>query len=112
MTTWMTALIATVVFPLVVTACGGSGTPVADTGTVPITSSGADIYAQKCAVCHGRQGEGGAGPRLAGQVAAAKFPRAANEQDYVRDGNKSMPSFGGSLSPEQIRAVVAYTRSL
>lgn len=108
----MTALIATITLTGLATACSGSGKPVADTGTVPTTSSGADIYAQKCAVCHGRQGEGGAGPRLAGQVAAAKFPRVDNEQDYVRDGNKSMPSFGGSLTAEQIRAVVAYTRTL
>jgi mono/diheme cytochrome c family protein len=112
MRTWITALAVTVVLTGAATACGGSNKPVTDTGTVPTTFSGRDIYAQKCAICHGAQGEGGAGPRLAGQVAAAKFPRVENEETYVRDGNKSMPAFGQSLSPDQIRAVVAFTRQL
>lgn len=112
MRTTIATLAATVALSIAAAACGGSNTPVADQGTVPNTTSGRDIYAQKCAVCHGAKGEGGSGPRLDGAVAVAKFPRPENEQDLVRRGNKSMPSFGSSLTPEQIAAVVAYSRTL
>src|SRR5215510_13834485 len=43
----------------------GSGTP----------AQGAMIYAQKCASCHGANGEGGLGPRLFGGVGTLKAPQ-------------------------------------
>ena len=103
---------ATLAFAAVSSGCGGSDQPVADKAPEPITASGPQIFADKCAVCHGARGEGGAGPRLNGGATVAKFPRSANEETLVRNGNKSMPSFGGSLTPEQISAVVAYSRGL
>ena len=96
----------------VLSACGGSNQPVADRGSEPANASGQQIFLDKCAVCHGARGDGGAGPRLNGGATVAKFPRSQNEEALVRNGNKSMPSFGGSLTPEQISAVVAYSRGL
>jgi mono/diheme cytochrome c family protein len=88
-------------------ACGG-GTPV--TAAEPV--SGREVFEQQCAVCHGQQGEGGVGLRLAGGSVVAKFPRIEDQLTFVRSGKGTMPAFGGSLTAEQLRAVVEYTRTL
>ena len=72
---------------------------------------GAAIYATRCASCHASDGSGGFGPTLAG-VVARRFPNAADQAAVVANGRGAMPSFSGSLTPEQIAAVVAYTRGL
>jgi mono/diheme cytochrome c family protein len=80
----------------------------------PVPSAAADsgqaIFETRCARCHGTDGSGGFGPALAGVVTAA-FPDAADEEAVVVDGRGSMPSFDDSLTPEQITAVVEYTRT-
>jgi mono/diheme cytochrome c family protein len=73
--------------------------------------AGRAVWVDKCARCHGPKGKGGAGPKLAG-VVAAKYPDAAAEAAVVREGRRGMPAFGSSLSPEQIDAVVRYTREV
>jgi cbb3-type cytochrome c oxidase subunit III len=75
----------------------------------PTTSSGQEIFTANCAQCHGPEGEGGTGPRLAGTV-VEEYPDEQDQIAVVRDGRGSMPSFRDRLSPEQIRAVVEYTR--
>lgn len=75
------------------------------TGTAQAALSGAQVYAANCAVCHGAQGQGGSGPRLAGSA------RAADERllrNVVRYGNGMMPGFEGRLSEAEIEAVVAF----
>lgn len=86
---------------------GGSGTYLAETGGLP--ANGAEIYAVKCAGCHGSAGQGGAGPRLAGRVADA-FPDAEDQIVLVTRGRGGMPAFG-SLGDADVRLVVEYTRS-
>lgn len=71
---------------------------------------GAEIYASSCATCHGATGKGGVGPRLA-DVIVARYPDPADEAAVVASGRGGMPSFSGQLSPEEIRAVVEYTRT-
>lgn len=94
---------------------------------------GARVYAGSCASCHGGSGEGGAGPALAGGEAAITFPNEADHVAWVREGSQTkprgtpygdparaggqrtvesggMPSFAGTLSEEEIAAVVAYER--
>ncbi len=73
---------------------------------------GAAVYAQRCAVCHGASGEGGVGPTLAGGAVVEAFPDAADQIAVVTEGRGGMPDFGTALSPEEIDAVVRYTRSL
>lgn len=73
-------------------------------------SPGAAVFATSCASCHGADGSGGIGPKLAGTVTKT-FPDAADEVAVVTDGRDGMPSFGGELSDEQIRQVVDYTRT-
>ena len=71
---------------------------------------GEAIFATRCASCHGTDGSGGFGPALAG-VVTDRFPDAADEIVVVTNGQGAMPSFADSLTPEQIAAVVDYTRT-
>jgi mono/diheme cytochrome c family protein len=75
----------------------------------PAASGGQELYTSSCARCHGPEGEGGLGPRLAGEV-VDEYPDVEDQVAVVRDGPGSMPSFRDRLTPEQIRAVVDYTR--
>jgi len=83
-----------------------------DSGSTASTSPGAQVFAASCAACHGADGGGGTGPQLAGGAAAKRFPDVEDQITFVTDGRGAMPSFGGRLSPAQIRDVVEYTRSL
>jgi mono/diheme cytochrome c family protein len=73
------------------------------------TSDGHEVFTSNCAGCHGPEGEGGTGPRLAGEVVVA-YPDVDDQVAVVRDGRGTMPSFQDRLTPEQIQAVVDYTR--
>src|SRR4051812_43711446 len=83
---------------------GGGGGASAKSGP------GYDVYLANCARCHGQDGQGGVGPKLAG-VVTADFPDARQEIALVRDGRASMPSFKNDLSATEIQDVVAYTRT-
>ena len=73
------------------------------------TSLGAQVYADNCAGCHGADGGGGVGPSLLRITDV--LPNEADEIAVVTDGRGSMPAWDGRLSADEIRAVVAYTRS-
>jgi mono/diheme cytochrome c family protein len=83
-----------------------------DSGSTAPTTPGAQIYAANCATCHGADGGGGTGPQLASGAAAKRFPDVDDQIRFVTDGSGSMPSFGGQLSPTEVREVVEYTRTL
>ncbi len=94
---------------------------------------GARVYSGSCGTCHGAAGQGGAGPRLAGGEAALTFPDEADHIEWIRTGSQTkprgtpygdparaggqravtsggMPSFAGTLTAEEIAAVVQYER--
>jgi mono/diheme cytochrome c family protein len=73
---------------------------------------GAAIFGQRCAGCHGGDGSGGIGPRLAGGRVVADFPDQQQQIAFVTNGQDGMPAFGERLSPEEIAAVVDYTRTV
>ncbi len=73
---------------------------------------GAQVYAARCAGCHGSDGGGGVGPQLSDGKVVDAFPNAAGEVAVVTDGRGRMPAFGDRLSSEEIDQVVAYTRTL
>ena len=89
-------------------ACSSDSTPVA-TPTDPVLAEGQSIYNQNCASCHGANGGGGFGKKLAG-VVATKYPNIADQEAIIAGGKGSMPAFGSKLSAEQITAVSRYTR--
>lgn len=78
---------------------------------------GADIYKERCAMCHGNDG---LATTPAGQVfKAASFrdPAIVKTPDaaliaIVKSGKNKMPPFGDKLTEEQIKSVVAYIRTL
>jgi mono/diheme cytochrome c family protein len=73
---------------------------------------GGAIFGQRCAGCHGGDGSGGIGPRLAGGRVVADFPDPQDQIAVVTNGRGGMPKFDERLSPEEIAAVVDYTRTV
>lgn len=86
------------------------GTPAAVVEAAGGIDGGA-LYGKSCAGCHGGDGSGGIGPRLAGTM-VKKFPEAAAQIAVVTDGRRGMPAFGTRLTAEEIAAVVEYTRTV
>jgi len=92
----------------------------------PADNNGASLYRTWCAGCHGITGRGDGPNAKALPVPPARHADAATMSqrpddtlyDTIDGGgaimNRSarMPAFGGSLSPTQIRALVAHIRSL
>jgi mono/diheme cytochrome c family protein len=69
------------------------------------SQEGQQVYAQQCASCHGQQGEGGAGPALAGNQ---NLQDSALVVTQIIQGGGGMPAFGNQLSDEQIAAVATH----
>ena len=92
------------------TAAAKGGVDVYNPETGALPAGGAEIYVARCAGCHGGDGGGGSGPRLAGRV-ADDFPDIEDQIAFVSKGRNGMPAFGSSLSAADLRAVVEYTRS-
>ena len=68
---------------------------------------GAEMWDGVCAKCHGPDGEGGIGPRLAGSPTLAD---ADAIEQIVRNGRGEMPAVGSEWSDEQIAALTTYLR--
>ena len=87
-------------------AGSGSFTPAATPAPLPSSTyppgSGARVYAENCAGCHGARGEGYVGPPLA----AAGF--ASLVAPMVTQGGINMPPFAGVLSDQDVNAVAEY----
>jgi mono/diheme cytochrome c family protein len=101
----------------------------------PEVEHGKEVYLTNCSGCHGANGEGGTGRPLAGQVLLT-FPNKADHIAWVlngspapgtpygdpgrpggqhtsqSDGFGAMPGFEGTLSEEDIAAVVRYEREV
>ena len=73
---------------------------------------GAAIFDQRCSGCHGGDGSGGIGPRLAGGRVVADFADPQQQIAFVTNGQGGMPAFGERLTADEIAAVVDYTRTV
>jgi mono/diheme cytochrome c family protein len=73
---------------------------------------GAALYGGNCAGCHGGDGSGGIGPRLAGGRVVQRFPKPEDQIAVVTNGRGGMPAFVQRLTAEEIRAIVEYTRTV
>ena len=99
---------------LVISACGGGTTP-EPTGPQaddPVLLAGMEIYAERCARCHGSAGGGGAAPGLSGERLKERFPDPSDQEEIVRHGRGAMPAHDRVLDDDEIEAVVAYTREV
>lgn len=91
--------VALVIAALVAGCGGGSGT------TTTATRTGALLFAQYCAGCHGNDGRSNLTPTVVGVDAATV--KAAMEK-----GTPSAPAFTDRLSPDDIDAVVTFVGTL
>jgi mono/diheme cytochrome c family protein len=78
---------------------------------------GGKVYAQKCAGCHGPDGKGNAKMAEMLKVKIPELAASAAKTDAellkaISEGKKPMPSFGKSLSKNELDAVVHYTKDL
>jgi mono/diheme cytochrome c family protein len=98
----------------------------------PQLALGRDLYTSNCASCHGAEGQGGVGRPL--DTVLLTFPNRADHLAWVHNGSpapgtpygdpnrpggqrisgqgvaSAMPAFKGSLTDEQIDAIVRYER--
>ena len=85
----------------------------------PATQNPAELFAQKCALCHGPEGKPDAtmvakiGVRdlTSPELRARVTPALVETQMRLGSQNKLMPSFQGVLSDEQIRVLARYVSS-
>ena len=77
----------------------------------------AALYKQKCVACHGVDGKGETATGKAMKVQSFADPEVAKMSDdelagAIEKGKGKMPAYGKSLKPDEIKAMVAYVRSL
>lgn len=84
------------------------------------TEVGAQLFAKNCAACHGQYGQGGPIPGRTGDmitsISSSDFLKTRDDttlRNIISLGqpDSGMTAFGGSLSDDQIDALVAYMRS-
>lgn len=84
-----------------------------------VSAQAQDVAAGKtkyatCAACHGAQGQGGAGPKLAGQPAADIEKKLTTYKNKGQIGSQSQLMWGmaAGLTPADIKNIAAYTATL
>jgi len=80
-------------------------------------SSGADIYKAKCLMCHGPDGMANNPAGKALKAVSFKDPAVIKASDAelfaaVKNGKGKMPAENGKLTDAQIKAAIAYVRTL
>lgn len=76
-------------------------------------TSGALVYANNCARCHGDDGEGDKGPAINTPEKQKKFrsnPQALIQR--ISNGRGKMPAFRTRLTPAEIRSVANFVKTL
>jgi len=101
-------------FGIAMTACGGgkdgkggeTNAPQGQNGGADsVAAQGEKIYKANCVSCHGADLGGGLGPELRN----ADERLSADELfTVIKEGRGRMPAFGGSLSDDEIRALVEW----
>ena len=95
-----------------------------------ILAVGEQVYAARCASCHGANGGGGSGPALNDGELLLVFPSVASQMDWVIKGSDmygignpygdpavgrivggGMPGWGDVLTAEELIGVILYERS-
>ena len=85
--------------------------------TWSFADSGAATFKAKCVVCHGADGKGETptGKSLQARDLGSTEVQSQSDADLaaiITNGKGQMPSFDGKLTPDQIKDVVKYIRTL
>jgi mono/diheme cytochrome c family protein len=108
-------VVAVIAAAVVLGACGSSPeVPLGPDGEPdPVLLVGRDVFGNRCASCHGSDGGGGRGPKLNDGAVVEAYPDIAEQIDIVTNGKgDGMPLFSDKLTPDEIEAVVRYTREV
>jgi cytochrome c oxidase cbb3-type subunit 3 len=83
-------------------------------GNPTVVQSGKEVFAARCAVCHGQKGEGLIGPNLTDDhwIHPAATLMALYKAVSAGVPNKGMPAWERQLRPEELRQVVSYVASI
>lgn len=106
-------VLSAVVFASLLTIGRSSASAISPSGA----QSGADLFAQKCAGCHGKGGQGTAMWKAKGQpdFTSQDFQKSRTDDqltESITNGKgKSMPAFKSKLSADQIASLVAQVRA-
>lgn len=95
-----------------VLACG-----LAVAAQAPASKATVNLYASKCAACHGADGSAAVPAGKALGAHDFHSPEVLNQTDdqlnaTITNGKLKMPAFGKQLTPAQIKDLVAYVREL
>ncbi|HEU4385047.1 MAG TPA: cytochrome c [Anaeromyxobacteraceae bacterium] len=74
----------------------------------------AAMFAQKCSVCHGKDGKGQSpmGQKLGVKDLTQSKLSAAEVEKMIADGKGKMAGFRGKISDAEIKALAAYVKGL
>lgn len=77
----------------------------------------AATYKQKCVACHGADGKGETATGKVLKIRSFASSETAKMSDaelaaVITDGKAKMPKYGASLKPDEVKALVAYIRTL
>ena len=100
----MHKIIVSLVFMALIFACSGNGSS-NNTSTV----DGEAIYKKYCALCHGINGKLGLNGSKDITISKLTEPERIVQ---ITKGKNTMTPFEGILSPEEIKAVAAYSMTL
>ena len=101
-------------------ASAPSSAPASTSGSPAGDDLGAQVYAQRCVLCHGPLGKGdgvgaaGLDPKPRNHTDGAYMNSRTNEQllEVIHNGKGQMPAWGNVLSEAEIHAVLKHVRSL
>ncbi len=93
------------------------GISLAVAGPALAQGSGADTYKTTCLMCHGADGTADTPAGKAFKAASFKDPMVTTKSNeelatIIKSGKDKMPSFKDKLTDDQIKAVIAYIRTL
>jgi cytochrome c6 len=76
---------------------------------------GKDLYAKKCAMCHGANGVANAMGKGSANLGDPEWQGRTSDEAIAKvtlEGKNKMPKFEGKLTPEQVQAIVAHIREM
>lgn len=109
-TSWRISRAVGALLLALVIAAGCSDSGETATPDDPELARGQEVFESNCARCHGPDGGGGVGPKLAEGEVVDNYPDVEDQIAVIVEGRGAMPSWEGQLDPEEIRAVARYTR--